>query len=256
MSLVLKKEARTVRLRWNPISDRIMSARFNSRYAWLTVSLIYESTNDAKAAKRNEKTPRHDMLVTMWDNKGWQRAMRRQGIGTKRENVERLAEFCALNDLVIGGTVFKHRDIYKLTWNPPNCRDRNQIDYIISGGLCLTPERWDGRIPAVAIILYWQELSWNCAEQRGRKGEGWNDMTQWNSGTTKSKSSFVLKSETDSRHWPTTRTRVIKIIVSSLAGCSSRTYMMRVQKLSSEKVEGSSLTGLVPKHTGDWTREV
>ncbi|KAL9955135.1 hypothetical protein ACROYT_G036421 [Oculina patagonica] len=98
-----------------------MSARFNSRYAWLTVTQIYQSTNDAKDEQLQKevkkKTPRHDMLIIMWcanakvgeDNKGWKRAIRSQGIGTKGENVERLAEFCALNDLVIGGTLFKHR---------------------------------------------------------------------------------------------------------------------------------------------------
>lgn len=33
VGLALKKEARTALLRWNPVSDRIMSARFKSRYA-------------------------------------------------------------------------------------------------------------------------------------------------------------------------------------------------------------------------------
>lgn len=49
------------------------------------------------------------------DNLGWKRVMSRQGMGTKNGNGERLAEFCALNDLVIGGTLFKHRDIQKRT---------------------------------------------------------------------------------------------------------------------------------------------
>ena len=35
------------------------------------------------------------------------------------ENGEKLAEFCALDDLVIGGTLFKHRDIHKLTLTLP-----------------------------------------------------------------------------------------------------------------------------------------
>ena len=152
VGLVLKKEARTTLLRWSPVSDRIMSARFNSRYARLTVILIYAPTNDAEEGvkdefyeqlqKEVERTPRHDVLIIMGDanakvgkdNEGWERVMGRQGIGTMNENGERLAEFCALNDLVIGGTLFKHRDIHKLTWISPNGHDCNQIDHIIVNG--------------------------------------------------------------------------------------------------------------------------
>ena len=40
-------------------------------------------------------------------------------------------EYCAVNNLVIGGTIFPHRDIHKLTWNSPNRRDKNQIDHLM-----------------------------------------------------------------------------------------------------------------------------
>ena len=39
-----------------------------------------------------------------------------------------------MNNLVIGGTIFEHRDIHKLTWNSPNMKDKNQIDHIIING--------------------------------------------------------------------------------------------------------------------------
>lgn len=41
---------------------------------------------------------------------------------------ERLATFCNKNDLVIGGALFKHRDIRTITWTSRN--DRNQIDHV------------------------------------------------------------------------------------------------------------------------------
>ena len=50
------------------------------------------------------------------------------------ENGERYAEFCALNNLVIGGTLLKHKDIHKYTWTSPNNRDQNQIDHIAITG--------------------------------------------------------------------------------------------------------------------------
>ena len=83
-----------------------------------------------------ERAPRHDVIIIMGDadakvgqhNLGWERVMGRQGLGRMNENGERLAEFCALNELVIGGKLFEHRDIHKLAWTSPNGRDRNQID--------------------------------------------------------------------------------------------------------------------------------
>ena len=60
--------------------------------------------------------------------------MGRQGVGRMNENGEKLTEFCALNDLVIGGTLFKHRDIHKLTLTSPNGCDCNQSDHIMING--------------------------------------------------------------------------------------------------------------------------
>ncbi|CAM5112285.1 unnamed protein product [Natator depressus] len=39
-----------------------------------------------------------------------------------------------MNDLVIGGTLFEHCEIHKLTWCSPNGRDKNQIDHIMING--------------------------------------------------------------------------------------------------------------------------
>ncbi|CAG2240028.1 unnamed protein product [Mytilus edulis] len=62
------------------------------------------------------------------------RAMGKEGHGVMNENGERLANMCSTNGLVIGGTLFKHKDIHKITWNSPNNRDKNQIDHIIIDG--------------------------------------------------------------------------------------------------------------------------
>ena len=68
------------------------------------------------------------------DNEGWQKVMGQHGLGRMNENGERLATFCGNNYLVIGGPLFKHRDIHKVTWTSSNARDQNQIDHIIING--------------------------------------------------------------------------------------------------------------------------
>ncbi|GFR65355.1 craniofacial development protein 2-like [Elysia marginata] len=82
--------------------------------------------------------PRHDVITLIGDlnakvgdeNIGAERTMGIHGCGSINNNGERLVELCASNDLVIGGTLFEHPAIHKLTWYSPNGRDKNQIDHI------------------------------------------------------------------------------------------------------------------------------
>lgn len=48
-------------------------------------------------------------------------------------------------DLVIGETLFSHKDIYKKNWISPNGRDQNQIDHIIING------RWRHSLENVVV---------------------------------------------------------------------------------------------------------
>ena len=63
------------------------------------------------------------------DNTGFELCMGRHGLGTRNNNGERFSEFCLDNDMVIGGTMFKDRDIHKQTWNSPD-GTFNQIDHV------------------------------------------------------------------------------------------------------------------------------
>jgi len=53
---------------------------------------------------------------------------------TMNDNGERLVEFCSMNNLIIGGTLFQHREIRKLTQSSPNGRVENQIDHLMING--------------------------------------------------------------------------------------------------------------------------
>ena len=57
--------------------------------------------------------------------------MGQHGWGTTNDNGEWLIYFCHLNNFVIGGTLFAHKEIHKLTWISPNQRVKIQIDHIL-----------------------------------------------------------------------------------------------------------------------------
>ena len=64
------------------------------------------------------------------DNRGHEEIMGSHGIGEDNDNGDRLMNFCNTNGLVIGGTIFPHKDIHKVTWISPDDKTENQIDHI------------------------------------------------------------------------------------------------------------------------------
>ena len=64
------------------------------------------------------------------DNTGYDEVMGRHGLGEMNENGERFADACALNNMVIGGSVFPHKRIHKATWVSPDLITENQIDHV------------------------------------------------------------------------------------------------------------------------------
>ena len=109
----------------------------------------YAPTEDAEEEIKDEfydqleeeiqTTPRHDVLMVVGDlnarvgeeNTGRERAMGTEGFGCINNNGERLSDLCVENNLVIGGTLFKHRNIHKTTWRSPDNNTVSQIDHVI-----------------------------------------------------------------------------------------------------------------------------
>ena len=46
------------------------------------------------------------------------------------ENGEKWADFCQANKLVIGGTLFPHKECHKRPWMSPDGGTENQIDHV------------------------------------------------------------------------------------------------------------------------------
>ena len=62
------------------------------------------------------------------------------------KNGERVIELCEDNDLIIGGTLFTHRNIEKLIWTSPDGRSQSQIDHIIINS------KWRGSLQYVRMM--------------------------------------------------------------------------------------------------------
>ena len=149
VALILKKGLERCLLEWKPINSRLMSMRLRGRHVNTTIIQCYAPTNDSSEEDKDDFysqlqaetviAPRHDLIIIMGDlnakvghdNTDFEKVMGKHGVGTMNNNGERLVDYCAMNNLVIGGTLFPHRDIHKVTWNSPNGTCKNQIDHLM-----------------------------------------------------------------------------------------------------------------------------
>ena len=139
-------------MEWKPITSRLMKIRMKGKHINITIIQYYALTNDSQEESKDafynqlqaklERTPRHEMKILMGnlnvkvgsDNTNHDRAMGKEGCGSMNNNGERLLEICTTYDLVIGGTLFPHHEIHKLTWCSSSGRDKNQIDHLMKIG--------------------------------------------------------------------------------------------------------------------------
>ena len=65
------------------------------------------------------------------DNSTCEDAKGKHGCGCINDNGQRLVDFCLNYNCVIGGTIFRHKNIHKLAWKSPDGRKIKQIDHVI-----------------------------------------------------------------------------------------------------------------------------
>jgi endonuclease/exonuclease/phosphatase family metal-dependent hydrolase len=147
IEMVLSPLANKNLIEWEPVSERIMIARFKTEIKNVLVvqcyalSAVAEITDKLELYSKLRKVllyNRIDICIVMGDlnaklgaeNEGLEHIMGKHGIGEINENGQKIVDFCADNDLVIGGTIFPHERIHKVMWVSPDHIAQNQIDHI------------------------------------------------------------------------------------------------------------------------------
>ena len=149
VGLALSHRAHDALVAWNPVSSRIIMARFRSKPFNLTVIGVYAPTSSHDSPVKDEfyqllqttvdNVPRRDILIVAGD---WNARVGRQNeftksivgkftIGDRCDNGERLINFAASNHLVVSNTRFQHPKRHLLTWYSNDGRTAGQIDHIL-----------------------------------------------------------------------------------------------------------------------------
>ena len=149
VGILMSKAAARSLIDWTPVNERIIQARYHSQHIKLTLIHTYAPTEDAEEQTKDEfymrlqdvldKRNKHDMLIVTGDmnakvgseSQDYERVMGKHGLGRRNNNGERLCEMCDMNELVITGTLFPHKDIHKATWVSPDGKTKNQIDHTL-----------------------------------------------------------------------------------------------------------------------------
>lgn len=134
---LLSKTAAKFLTEWKPFSKHLMSARFNTSYGYVAFLQCYALTNDAEDNEKEEfcnmlntaraEIPKYDSIIVMGDlnskvgveNTGSDEVMETHRMGTISANGKRLLETCLVFNLVIGRTIFQHKNIHKETLVSP-----------------------------------------------------------------------------------------------------------------------------------------
>lgn len=148
VGILMTSKARSALTTWNPISERLIMARFRTKVRQVSIIQCYAPTEGASEDEKtafyellettSRKVKKQDIVIVMGDlnakigndNLGIENIIGRHGLGEMNENGNRLVDFCGDKELVIGGTLFPHKKCHKVTWTSPNGTAENQIDHI------------------------------------------------------------------------------------------------------------------------------
>ena len=112
VGLIMNKTTKKSLMEWEPVNDRIIRARFFSKFAKTTILQCYAPTDVADEKDKEDfytclqqqidRIPRHDIALIMGDmnakvgsdNSGYEECMGKHGMGDRTDNGERFANIC------------------------------------------------------------------------------------------------------------------------------------------------------------------
>jgi endonuclease/exonuclease/phosphatase family metal-dependent hydrolase len=148
VAFILQDKAARVLIDWEPISERLIKAKFKSKFNNITIINAHAPTNDANQEGKDsfykcpqtsiDKVHNRDMVIVMGDFKakignetqGKELVMGREGLGSMNENGRMFTDLSNSNNLVIGDSILQHKKIHKATWISSDSKTENQIDHI------------------------------------------------------------------------------------------------------------------------------
>lgn len=150
VGIIVSSDFKRSLISWQPINERLMTARFQSKLRKITFVVCYAPTEAADFELKDEfygqleaalsACPQSDIKIVVGDfnskvgniNTNLEHVMGKYGLpGATTDNGNRLIDLCSSQQLFIGGTKFLHKDIHKYTWQSPDGYTRNQIDHIL-----------------------------------------------------------------------------------------------------------------------------
>ena len=151
VAIAIKKEILPCVKSYDIVSPRIISLSLEIRKRLFKVVQIYAPdsnyTDEEVGAfydslqSQLDRKPRKSHTILLGDfnaivgkdqHKNFSDNVGHFGLGVSNERGWKLLEFCAINNLVITNTLFKHSENRRFTWVSPNGTHKNQIDYIIA----------------------------------------------------------------------------------------------------------------------------
>jgi hypothetical protein len=156
VAIVVSDTARGALVSVNPINERLMSARFETKIGFMTVIACYAPTDCSTSESKDifyghldaliASTPKTDFLVIAGDmnaevgsrREGWERVIGHFGRGVINDNGVRLLSFANSYNLKVAGSYFRHKPAHSLTWYSNDGRTRKALDHILVRNRWLT----------------------------------------------------------------------------------------------------------------------
>lgn len=146
---IVNKKAKHLVIGFTPVNERMSCLRIRTRFFNCSLINIHapteEKSEDEKDAfytlleKTYDNCPGHDVKIIIGDANA---QVGKENIylptigkhslhNCSNDNGQRLIDFAVSKDMVIGSTMFPHKNIHKGTWKSPDGKTVNQIDHFV-----------------------------------------------------------------------------------------------------------------------------